>query len=108
MFVQQRWDIIPALLHCLSGVNFAFTSPSHDHVLSKILIVEGDPAIIDSVAYILRRDKHEVLRAIGGVAWLTLARESALDLLALGMMLPRRFGLDICRTLRGRAPSSWA
>jgi two-component system OmpR family response regulator len=68
--------------------------------MSTVLIVEDDPNILDTVAFNLERDGHEVLRASDGVSGLQLAREQTPDLVVLDVMLPRMSGLDVCRILR--------
>jgi DNA-binding response OmpR family regulator len=68
--------------------------------VSTILVVEDDPAILETVSYNLRREGHEVLTAVDGQAGLRLARESDLDLIVLDLMLPRMSGIDVCRVVR--------
>ncbi|HRC62900.1 MAG: response regulator transcription factor [Dehalococcoidia bacterium] len=72
--------------------------------MSKVLVVEDDPAILDAVAYNLKRDGHEVLTATDGLDGLQLAREAGPDLVLLDLMLPRMSGLDVCRILRSERP----
>jgi len=68
--------------------------------LSTILVVEDDPAILETVSYNLRREGHEVVTATDGQAGLRLARESDPDLIVLDLMLPRMSGIDVCRVVR--------
>lgn len=72
--------------------------------MSTILVVEDDPAILETVSYNLRREGHEVITAADGQAGLALARESDLDLIVLDLMLPRMSGLDVCRVVRAERP----
>ena len=72
--------------------------------MSKVLVVEDDPAILDAVAYNLKRDGHEVLTATDGLDGLQLAREAGPDLVLLDLMLPRMSDLDVCRILRSERP----
>jgi DNA-binding response OmpR family regulator len=72
----------------------------HTDRMAKVLVVEDDPAILETVAYNLGRDGHDVLTAGDGVRGLELAREGEPDLIVLDLMLPRISGLDICRILR--------
>jgi two-component system OmpR family response regulator len=65
-----------------------------------VLVVEDDPAILDAVAYNLKRDGHEVLATADGLEGLRLAREEDPDLIVLDLMLPRMSGLDVCRIVR--------
>lgn len=73
-------------------------------LVSTILVVEDDPAILETVSYNLRREGHEVITAADGQAGLALARESDLDLIVLDLMLPRMSGLDVCRVVRAERP----
>ncbi|MEX1022837.1 MAG: response regulator transcription factor [Dehalococcoidia bacterium] len=66
----------------------------------RVLVVEDDQAIRETVAFNLQRDGHEVLTAADGVAGLAAARTGAPDLVVLDVMLPRMSGLDVCRILR--------
>jgi len=68
--------------------------------MSTVLIVEDDPTILDTVAYNLGRDGHEVLTAEDGAVGLELARAQQPDLVLLDVMLPGMSGLDVCRILR--------
>jgi two-component system response regulator RegX3 len=72
--------------------------------LSKILVVEDDRAISETVAYNLRREQHEVFVALDGAAGLKLAREEGPDLVVLDLMLPVMSGTDVCRILRMESP----
>ena len=72
--------------------------------MPTVLVVEDDPAILDAVAYSIRRDGHQVLTAADGVAGLEVAREHHPDAIVLDVMLPRMSGLDVCRILRAEAP----
>ncbi len=67
---------------------------------STVLVVEDDSSILETVAFNLERDGHEVLRAADGVTGLELARVEHPDLVVLDLMLPRMSGLDVCRVLR--------
>ena len=57
--------------------------------MANILVVEDDPAILETVAYNLRREGHTVTTASDGVSGLRAAREDGLDLIVLDLMLPR-------------------
>jgi len=68
--------------------------------VSTVLVVEDDPAILDAVAYNLKRDGHDVLAAADGIEGLRMARDEDPDLIVLDLMLPRMSGLDVCRLVR--------
>ena len=66
----------------------------------KILVVEDDAAILESVAFNLERDGHEVILAADGMRGLALARSEQPALIVLDLMLPRMSGEDVCRLVR--------
>jgi DNA-binding response OmpR family regulator len=72
--------------------------------MSTVLLVEDDPAILETVAYNLKREGHTVVTAADGLEGLRLSREVDPDLLLLDLMLPRMSGLDVCRIVRTERP----
>jgi DNA-binding response OmpR family regulator len=67
---------------------------------SRILIVEDEPSIADSLAYALQREGFQTRVAPDGEAGVGLAREFKPELVILDLMLPGMSGLDVCRILR--------
>jgi DNA-binding response OmpR family regulator len=72
--------------------------------MPRVLVVEDDQAIRETIAFNLQRDGHEVTTAADGVAGLEAARADHPDLIVLDVMLPRMSGLDVCRILREETP----
>ena len=66
----------------------------------KILLIEDEVAISDSVRYSLEAEGFTVSVAYDGVAGLASARENAPDLIILDLMLPKLSGIDVCTALR--------
>ncbi len=66
----------------------------------KILVVEDDSTLLDTLAYNLRQEGYTVLTAADGVQGLETARENKPDVVVLDLMLPRLDGLSVCRALR--------
>jgi two-component system, OmpR family, response regulator RegX3 len=66
----------------------------------KILLIEDEAPIADSVAYSLKSEGFEVEIAADGLAGLSKYRSFAPDLIVLDLMLPKLSGLDLCRTVR--------
>jgi DNA-binding response OmpR family regulator len=66
----------------------------------RILLVEDDATLRETVAYNLRNQGYEVLTAADGYAALAVARREQPDLLLLDVMLPGIDGLEVCRILR--------
>ncbi len=67
---------------------------------SKILIVEDEPTLLETLAYNLTRQGYDVKTAADGQTALTVARSEEPDLIVLDVMLPGLDGLDVCRILR--------
>jgi DNA-binding response OmpR family regulator len=68
--------------------------------VSRILVVEDDPAILRGLADNLRFESYEVLTATDGETAYRLLREKSPDLLILDLMLPKMSGYELCRKAR--------
>jgi DNA-binding response OmpR family regulator len=66
----------------------------------KILVVEDEPALQDTLEYNLVRQGYEVLQATDGQRAIKLARQERPDLIILDLMLPGIDGFEVCRLLR--------
>ncbi len=67
---------------------------------SKILIVEDDPTLVDTITFNLKREGYHVLSERDGRNGLRVAQTQSPDLLILDLMLPEMDGLEVCRQLR--------
>lgn len=67
----------------------------------SILIVEDDRDLTDVLAYILRREGHEVRVAHDGATALELWQDSTPRLILLDLDIPRVSGWDVCSQVRG-------
>jgi DNA-binding response OmpR family regulator len=67
---------------------------------AHILLVEDEVKLARFIELELNCEGYQISVAHDGLAGLTLARESALDLIILDWMLPGLSGLEICRRLR--------
>jgi DNA-binding response OmpR family regulator len=68
--------------------------------MSRILIVEDEPAILRGLADNLKRELHEVLTAADGETAYRLIKEKKPDLVILDLMLPKLSGYEVCRQMR--------
>ena len=68
--------------------------------MSRILVVEDDPAILRGLRHALEYEKHEVLAARSGEEGLQLLRDRHPDLVVLDVMLPTLSGFELCRRAR--------
>jgi two-component system response regulator RegX3 len=66
----------------------------------RILVVEDEPGLAESVKYALEVEGFDVLVAESGLAGLESARVNHPDLVLLDLMLPGMSGLDVCRQIR--------
>jgi DNA-binding response OmpR family regulator len=67
---------------------------------AKVLIVEDEPALLDTLEYNLTRQGYQVSTAVDGPAALEVARQEQPDLIVLDVMLPGMDGFEVCRILR--------
>ena len=66
----------------------------------KVLVVEDDTTLLETLEYNLSHQGYEVVTAVNGRDALTLARSSQPDLIVLDVMLPGIDGFEVCRILR--------
>jgi DNA-binding response OmpR family regulator len=68
--------------------------------VTKILLVEDEATVRETVAVGLQGEGYEVVTAADGADGLRRAREDVPDLVVLDLMLPEMDGLSVCRILR--------
>ena len=68
--------------------------------MARVLVVDDEPVLVDTIRYKLRREGYEVHVAGDGVEGLRLAQAAAPDIVVLDLMLPGLDGLEVCRQLR--------
>ena len=66
----------------------------------KVLVVEDEPALVDTLEYSLTRQGYDVSTATDGAKALEIARKEQPDLVVLDVMLPSLDGFEVCRILR--------
>jgi len=66
----------------------------------KILVVEDEPSLVETLQYNLMRQGYRVCTARDGVAALEVARRETPDAIILDIMLPGLDGFEVCRILR--------
>lgn len=67
---------------------------------AKILVVDDDPAILDILVRILRRDGYTTITAANGVEALKLVQSEAPDLILLDVTMPMLDGFAVCKRLK--------
>ena len=73
--------------------------------VAKILVVDDERVLLDTLRYNLAKAGHEVRVAADGEAALRMARQEPPDLIVLDIMLPKMDGFEVCRTLRQESPA---
>jgi len=67
---------------------------------AKVLVVEDDPTLLETLEYNLKRQGHLVCTAGDGYTALRVARQERPDVIVLDIMLPGLDGFEVCRILR--------
>ena len=71
--------------------------------MSRILLVDDEPLIAESLTYSLRLEGYDVKSLGDGAQVLQAVEEYQPDLVVLDVMLPGISGLEVCRRLRARS-----
>jgi len=66
----------------------------------KVLVVEDEPTLLETLEYNLARQGYQVYTAADGFTALEIARRERPDAIVLDIMLPGLDGLEVCRILR--------
>ncbi|MCX7800137.1 MAG: response regulator transcription factor [Fimbriimonadales bacterium] len=66
----------------------------------KVLIVDDEPTLLETVEMRMRRDGHTTFTAASAEEALNLFRRVRPDVILLDIMLPKRSGYDLCRIIR--------
>jgi len=66
----------------------------------KILVVEDEPTLLETLEYNLTRQGYQVYTAADGLAALEVAQRERPDAIVLDIMLPGLDGFEVCRILR--------
>ena len=74
----------------------------------KIMVVDDDPHVIESLDAILREEGFEVIATGDGSRVLEQAQIESPSLIILDLMLPQKPGLEICKALKISKPTLYA
>jgi len=69
-------------------------------VKSKILVVDDEPDIVDTVTFMLQARNFDVITASDGLEGLTKAISEHPDLILLDIMMPNMDGYELCYKLK--------
>jgi len=67
--------------------------------MTKILVVDDEPPILDLLEFNLKKEGYEVIKAADGLAALEKVKEKP-DLVILDLMLPGMDGLEVAKRVR--------
>jgi two-component system alkaline phosphatase synthesis response regulator PhoP len=67
---------------------------------AKILIVDDEPDLVETLRFALELEGYNVLVAVNGEEGLNTARQEKPDLILLDLMLPKLDGYKVCRLLK--------
>ncbi len=76
------------------------TKPSQSTNGARVLVVEDEANLADTIAYNLRREGYEAATAGDGYSALDAAKTQHPDVVVLDLMLPGIDGLELCRRIR--------
>jgi two-component system response regulator RegX3 len=68
--------------------------------MTRVLVVDDEPALLDAVGYALRSEGFEVETATDGEDALQTLSDDSIELVVLDIMLPRLSGIEVCRRMR--------
>jgi two-component system response regulator RegX3 len=71
---------------------------------SRILVVDDEPSVRESVGYALEHEGFDVTLASDGEDAEARLADDDFELLIIDIMMPGKSGLDICREVRARSP----
>lgn len=66
----------------------------------KILVVDDEPFILKSLAFVLKKEGFHVESATNGLEALETIRREKPDLIFLDIMMPKMNGLEVCQWIR--------
>jgi two-component system alkaline phosphatase synthesis response regulator PhoP len=72
----------------------------------KILVVDDEAVLVETIAYNLEQAGYQVIIAADGASALEAAKRENPDVIILDVMLPEVDGLEVCRQLRKEASTS--
>jgi two-component system, OmpR family, response regulator RegX3 len=72
--------------------------------VTKVLVVDDEPALRDALSYALRQEGFDVELRADGDSGLAAALEDGVDVVILDLMLPGLPGTEVCRRLRAASP----
>ena len=72
--------------------------------MARILIIDDDPQILNMLGQTLKREGHEVVKALDGEEGLKLYRENPADLVITDIIMPKKEGIETIMELQRDFP----
>lgn len=66
----------------------------------KILVVDDEPNIVQSLAFVFNREGFDVATAGDGVQAMSMIRDSKPNLLILDIVMPNKNGYEVCQEIK--------
>jgi two-component system catabolic regulation response regulator CreB len=95
LFLEQQ-----GILPISRFLHWHFTGMRWNAPMLRVLLVEDEPAIADTLVYALETECFQVTHALTGGDGLAAFARQPFDLVVLDIGLPDMTGLDVCRQLR--------
>ena len=71
--------------------------------MTRILVIEDEPGILEALVFLLRKEGFEVATATDGVAGLAEFDRTGGDIVLLDLMLPGLSGSEVCKAIREKS-----
>ncbi|HUJ87041.1 MAG TPA: response regulator [Burkholderiales bacterium] len=68
--------------------------------MTRVLIAEDDPNIVEALSFVLSGDGFEVIAALDGEEAMRCLRSAPPDLMILDLMLPKRNGFEVLKLVK--------
>jgi DNA-binding response OmpR family regulator len=78
----------------------AMTATREARAVKKVLVVDDERVLTETIGYNLRREGYTTVNAYDGPGALVAARRERPDAIVLDVMLPGLDGFEVCRALR--------
>jgi DNA-binding response OmpR family regulator len=82
------------------------TGATYTATMTRVLVADDDPAVLDVLASYLEREGHTVVQAPDGDIAMQILTREPVDVAVLDVMMPGRNGLDICRWLHANTDTA--
>lgn len=68
--------------------------------MKRILIIEDDETLLNNISILLEEEGYSIFKAKDGIEGINVALEFAPDLIICDIMMPRKDGFEVCKTLK--------